>query len=553
MHLDVAYQDRSRLIQSGSSGRLAMQPNLHRDEVALDAALRDPLAFREAMSALHEIVTSNHKPPERDRTAYQAWKREQVAADHRAEQAAADAAVTAAGLPPSTVAAHDEACGRYWKARTRYDRQLRAENPALWRILMPCDPVVTVAEDVVFFECFSADESSYGCLTLDRDAALESGSDGALGTTNVDYSQALFEAFQSLRSYRQTRLQVDPAGFGVVTERGGGHREEKIDLPDGWLRGFLQVQTAMAMPLRRVPIDRDCLYSLLAFQRRHRARRSPRDLRIELTPGQSPQLTLHPWGRAFVSRGTRYDGPPADAPVRLWGTRRLLALARTLPLVRAVDLYLLGDGLPAFWVLHLPGMRLTLGLSGWTANDWTGGSALDALRPPIELEEDTLRAAAAKLRSLRSIPRPALAPTLGLDEPSAMAAVDTLAARGQVIFDLADGEYRWRSILPGAVERDQLAINPEVRAAQRLRERVTGREVTPQPDGGSLVRGVVEHHRVVVELGPDRTIRGGECECSHHFRSGLKRGPCRHLIALRDALPPAPSLEAWWARQRAAR
>ena len=34
---------------------------------------------------------------------------------------------------------------------------------------MPCDPVITVVDDVVFFECFSADESSYGCLTINRD------------------------------------------------------------------------------------------------------------------------------------------------------------------------------------------------------------------------------------------------------------------------------------------------------------------------------------------------------------------------------------------------
>ena len=57
----------------------------------------------------------------------------------------------------------------YWKARNQYARYLFWHDVDLWRKLMPCDPIITVAEDVVFFECFSADESSYGCLTVDRE------------------------------------------------------------------------------------------------------------------------------------------------------------------------------------------------------------------------------------------------------------------------------------------------------------------------------------------------------------------------------------------------
>ena len=62
-------------------------------------------------------------------------------------------------------------------------------------------------------ECFSADESSYGCLTVSRDAFGKS-NDVKLGTTNVDYSWDLFNHFQSLRSYRETRtktpVRLDP-------------------------------------------------------------------------------------------------------------------------------------------------------------------------------------------------------------------------------------------------------------------------------------------------------------------------------------------------------
>ena len=134
----------------------------------------------------------------------------------------------------------------YWDARVRWANELARNDPELFRHLVPCDPVVTVAPDVVFFECFSKDESAYGCLTVDRDA-LRAGEAG-LGTTNVDYSLALYEHFQTLRSYRPTRLLVDPTGFEVKVEGRDDYREEKIDLPPSWLRGFGQLQAAMTLP-----------------------------------------------------------------------------------------------------------------------------------------------------------------------------------------------------------------------------------------------------------------------------------------------------------------
>src|SRR5262249_56933736 len=57
-------------------------------------------------------------------------------------------------------------CSAYWKKRLEYSDYLMKHDPELWRLLVPCDPVITIAPDCLFFECFSADESSYGCLPL---------------------------------------------------------------------------------------------------------------------------------------------------------------------------------------------------------------------------------------------------------------------------------------------------------------------------------------------------------------------------------------------------
>src|SRR5262249_23009437 len=136
----------------------------------------------------------------------------------------------------------------YWNARQEYSSYLLKNEHQLWRMLMPCDLGITVADDVAFFECFSADESYYRYLTVECDAAFGKSAETRLGTTNVDYSWDLFHHFQSLRSYRETRFKVDPAGFTVATEGNADYREEKIDLPGGWLRGFMQTQAAMTLP-----------------------------------------------------------------------------------------------------------------------------------------------------------------------------------------------------------------------------------------------------------------------------------------------------------------
>lgn len=42
-----------------------------------------------------------------------------------------------------------------------------------------------------------------------------------------------------------------------------------------------------------------------------------------------------------------------------------------MPVARRVRVKLLGYGMPSFWQVEMGEMKFTLGLSGWTANDWS--------------------------------------------------------------------------------------------------------------------------------------------------------------------------------------
>ena len=58
---------------------------------------------------------------------------------------------------------------------------------------------------------------------------------------------------------------------------------------------------------------------------------------------------LEPWETVLASSAGPYKGR-ASRVIRLWGRRRLMLLQRLLPFVQAIDVHLLGSGLPSFWV-----------------------------------------------------------------------------------------------------------------------------------------------------------------------------------------------------------
>lgn len=552
MDMTLRYLGHSGLAGTGGNRSLRLMPNLAREAVAFDAPLLTPLRFREAISALHDVVISDLRYQPRDKSAYLAWKSEQhqhMALVRRKEYERAKQEILARRETPVSAdlnKRYNRDLRRYWNARQAYSTWLLRHDWNLWRVLMPCDPVITVADDVLFFECFSADESSYGCLTVDREAAFGRSERLQLGTTNVDYSWALYEHFQTLRTYRETRFQVDPTGFEVAVSGRDDYREEKIDLPPAWLRGFMQIQSAMTLPMRRVTLGREAVYSLLAWLKRHKAKTSPRALRFELLPGRAPEIVLEPWEERIVSHGTKYDGPSGE-PIRVWGRRRLLVLARMLPLMERCDVYLLGTGLPSFWVAQAGEMRLTLGLSGWTTNDWTQTSALDLLSPPVRPTADQIERVTHFLMQRRA----ASADEIGrqcLLKPAACAAVlNRLAHTGQLIYDLHAGVYRWRQIMPRALGEAELGPeNPELAACgQLVRQRQVKLEKTEDVTRGSkLLTGKVQSHKVEVLIDADGRIKQGKCDCSHHFRFGIRQGPCRHLLALRQVALMANSEEA---------
>lgn len=580
MKLDLRYLGNSEVRGTSSGAEVRFAPNLARSRVFFDAELAHPIRFREAVSALHDVVVGDLRFKKKDKTAYKQWKAEQSKRDAEIRRQLLDAAkqkelarIAKEPIPPNLEADFRKMHRLYWDARVRWANELSRNDPELFRHLVPCDPVVTVADDVVFFECFSKDESAYGCLSVDRGALR--GGDAGRGTTNVDYSLALYEHFQTLRSYRSTRLLVDPTGFEVKVDGREDYREEKIDLPPTWLRGFAQLQAAMTLPSRKVELPVEAVYAILAHLKRHREKTGPRSIRFQLAPGKAPVIVLDPWGITIPCRGRVEDalpepaisaasagghGPYRSAPVlataaqaaaikdapeeiKIWGRRRLFALARVLPICDRIEVRLLGSGLPSIWIAHLGEMRFVLALSGWTANDWSSGSNLSLLAGAAHTDVRTMAAVQEKLFGAQHASADELAQAVGAPRDVTLASLHELCKHGQAIYDFAAGCYRYREVMPFALSEAVLGPDhPELVEGRKLANEKKVKIRREEALGAGRVLYVFDAGGVQAEamIDGDGALKSAKCSCSYFFKNKLRAGPCRHVVGLRLALLGAP-------------
>jgi hypothetical protein len=180
-------------------------------------------------------------------------------------------------------------------------------------------------------------------------------------------------------------------------------------------------------------------------------------------------------------------------------------------------------------------MKLTLGLSGWTANDWTRGSALDLLAPPARPSAELISRVAQFMQSKRAAAFADIDLGCGSQPANTAAALNHLAHTGQLIHDLPNAVYRWRQIMPMALGEAELGPeNPELTASKELLARKNVKiDSRTEAAGGIALTGTAERKPVELFLNKDGLIKRGKCVCSHHFKFGIRAGPCRHLLALR--------------------
>src|SRR5262249_9088894 len=158
----------------------------------------------------------------------------------------------------------------------------------------------------------------------------EAHGDVVTGTTNIDFTAWLWGALDEMRTGRRTRFRIGPEGFEVTTSGAGGRFERKVEVPETWVRGFLQIQAAMALPGTRLEVQPVDLLAALRFLQHTKAKVSPRALRYEFEPSRDALLVLEPWEHVVPLVGAAHNYTERKV-TRVWGRRRLKLLDGLLP------------------------------------------------------------------------------------------------------------------------------------------------------------------------------------------------------------------------------
>ncbi len=504
--LELRYPAPSEVVASPKASRVCLSLESART-VGVTGRVNDAELFRDAFLTAVAIRESDLRYKGRDRAQYLAFLMKQG----------------------------KKATKAIWEAQKSFLDSAFADETPRQRGL---DPLVTVDPDEVSLEVFSRDESAYARLSFEN--ALFDDRTAAHGTSLADLSPALVEQVERIRTYQPLDLEATSQAKAAQKGQQNGAENRQIELPDDWLRGFLQVQSAATLPgttLELSPVD---FYNILFTLRTRRAKKAPRGLRFELVPGAKPRIVIEPWEISFEAHGDVYRGPHPRI-VRLFGRQRLLALARALPHLKKVRVHLLGAALPSFWVLDMGQARMTVALTSWAESRWGSAASFDALMPR---SDDTKKVDAVVATLVKSGPLslPDLAAKVGGSTVDARAALQRACLRGQVLFDRDRDMYRPRAILENPVDEKTIQYgSPREAAAHRLlgtEGSVTITKLHLVAGEGTEISGEIEDKGARRKFLPRFTadlegqVREAWCNCPTYQRSAMREGPCEHMIAL---------------------
>ena len=194
-------------------------------------------------------------------------------------------------------------------------------------------------------------------------------------------------------------------------------------------------------------------------------------------------------------------------------------------------------------------MSFTLGLSGWTANDWSKSGNFDLMAPRAEVDELTQRRVFDALKETWYSDTEELATRLDLDHALVLGALAAYTQAGRAIYDLAKGVYRVRELAaePLPMERLRFANEREQKAMQMLQANRVAVSASDAGDGAVRIQGVIKLPRgktmsPVIVLDKDERLAKANCTCNFYQHNRLYQGPCEHMLAIRAAF--ARSLRA---------
>jgi hypothetical protein len=255
-----------------------------------------------------------------------------------------------------------------------------------------------------------------------------------------------------------------------------------------------------------------------------------------LSPGQPVRVEMEPWGEVFADDWCTYEGETTET-IRIWGRRRLAVLKDILVGADRVKVHFLGSGMPSFWTVLKDEIELTIGLSGWSSNDWASKAKFSAFIPTSNVDESQIPRALEVLIKKGSMSTAELSKELSITIPQASVLLQKLCLQGKAMFDPSRNLYRWRDLFPTLDLYQEDDSSRESRAGLTIMQ---GSKIVKTlddvKDGVRYLSGLVKtdknEFKPTLEMDTDNRPKYAQCTCQFYNFNKLRQGPCRHMVAL---------------------
>ena len=278
------------------------------------------------------------------------------------------------------------------------------------------------------------------------------------------------------------------------------------------------------------------LADILARLESEREREGPRALVFNLKPGEKPEIEIQPWGEIHKVSDKLYTGEE-NRKIKVWGRRRLRVLSNLLSIVPELKVRLIDSGMPSFWSIEIEDVVLTIGISGWTSQDWAGRARFSAITPASDLSPNIIENASILLKKKNALSVHELTDKINQSPGDCRRILQSLCIKGLAMFDPENGKYRWRALFPSLNLESQSQAGLEERKGLMIfksnKIKIISDQITSK---GRELKGLVESDEKVNQPSIIKDLDGrvinAQCDCSHFRFHKLRQGPCRHIVSL---------------------
>jgi hypothetical protein len=272
-----------------------------------------------------------------------------------------------------------------------------------------------------------------------------------------------------------------------------------------------------------------------------------------LEPKKQIKIVFEPFGSVLTLK-TVYNGEKFREE-KIWGRRRWLVVEKIIPLAKSFNVKLLGFGMPQFITADLGTMKMTIGFSSWTSNDWVKGTALNILGGFIG--DGNYDKVYNLMKEKRHLSLESIYENLNEDSKAVnKAGIGMLLKRGEGYFDIINNTLRFRKLCNSPIPKElyeTTAMEFKVKeymmegmdnfsASMSEKDEFVFKHSYKMPNSkykNWKFRGTADYNRAhdltetELIIDDDGQIAKVKCKC-REFNKGPRNisAPCAHILAL---------------------